>query len=127
MPPPWNPAVLPEMVQSVRVAVSPVKLARPPPLLLVELPLMVQSLMVSVPLLLTAPPKPAVPLAFTKPWVIVSPDSDAESPELMTNTWLALLPLMDRELAPGPLMVTPWLIVSAPLLRVMTLPEERLK
>src|SRR5262249_7447789 len=56
---------------------------------------------VSVPPLLNRPP-PIVSL----PPVIVSPDSAADAPEPLTkNTRLALLPLIDSRLAPGPVIV----------------------
>src|SRR5262249_22077892 len=76
---------------------------------------------VTVPLL-AKPPPPNDPVV---PPVILNPEMAADAPELMLNTRLALLPLTESRLAPGPLIVvvTASVRVSWPLVRVMVCVE----
>src|SRR5262249_49566698 len=81
-PPPSKGEVLPLMVHLVSVAVPLLKTPPPPvdvPLVSAVLPVMTQSVSVTVPPLRTPPPLFALPL------VIVSPEIEAEMPELIEN------------------------------------------
>ena len=91
---------LPLTAQLFIVNVPPLK--TPPASFTAEFPLITQLDNAAFPRLLKPPPPFAVALL---PSVIVSPDSAADAPELIANTPLALLPLIDNRFAPGPAIV----------------------
>src|SRR5262245_25869410 len=123
-PPPLEPVtVLPEMVQSVSVAVAPGRLSRPPPLVTAVFVLAVTLVIVSVPTLYTPPPlavealpvtvqsaSVSVPALYTaptplRPRVTFIPEIEAEMPELTHHTPWEFPPLTVSRFAPGPVTV----------------------
>ena len=105
------------VTQSAAVESSSMPPPNPPPAALprASLPVKVQLLIFRAALSSTRMPPPAV----ARPSVMVSPAMATLALPLMSKTRLASLPLTESLFAPGPSMVTLWLIGNSPLVSVM--------